>query len=91
MTAAEIAKLEPCERVAGYLLYSSKLAVILSRLRKNGRRDETWTEEETKEWELACDDLDPWWYALSTEDQDALLPAQVVIAAASNGEWPLKS
>lgn len=72
-------KLSSSERIAGYLFYSAKLAVLGSKLRKNGREDETWTLDEEKEWDTICDEIDPWWYALTEEDKKVLEPVEEIL------------
>lgn len=89
MTPKEIKALSPVERIAGYLLVECKLIAILARLRKNGRSDETWTIEEEAEWEDACDQVDPWAYALSEEELEAIKPITCYLSSIGRGEWPL--
>ena len=76
----EIEKLSSCERIAGYLFYSSKLAMVGARLRKNNRSDFSWTPEEHEEWDSVCDEVEPWWYALSDEEHAALSDVEVFMA-----------
>lgn len=82
----KVSELSPSERVAGYLFYSTKLAMIGARLRKDNRADESWTVEEEQEWDDCCDELDGWWYALSKEEREFIEPAQLVISVLTRGE-----
>lgn len=79
--------LTPGERIAGYLQLSSALAVLGAGLRKGGREDETWSEEEQQRWDAATDALDPWWYAMSDEEKAAIQPVELVLAQITRGEW----
>lgn len=64
----EIKNLSSTERIAGYIFYSAKLAMLGAKLRKENRPDESWTEQEHKEWDFICDELEPWHHALSEEE-----------------------
>lgn len=85
----KLEQLHPVERLAGYLHYSTKLAMVGAKLRKGDREDSTWTPEEEAEWDAVCDELDGWWYALTPEEKKALEPADLIIASITRGEWPL--
>lgn len=89
MQKKDIALLTSCERLAGYMLVSSKLAVIGARLRKDGREDHTWSEAEIEEWDKACDEIDPWWFALSEEEKEGLKNIEVFMADLTCARWPL--
>lgn len=86
---SKLEQLSPVERVAGYLHLTTKLAMVGARLRKDNRDDSTWTLEEEEEWYSICDELDPWWYALSDEERKTIEPANLIIASITRGEWPL--
>ena len=80
MTKEEIEALTSCERLAGYMIASSKLAMIGARLRKNGRDDKIWSVDENKEWDEAADELDPWWYSLTSEEMEKVKEIEVFMA-----------
>jgi hypothetical protein len=73
-------------RLAGYLLVEAKLTCLLSELRLNYDDDKNWPEEDEKKYEDLCDELDPWWYALSEEEKAFLQPITIRHAVLSNGE-----
>ena len=89
MNRQQIEALTPCERLAGYMLVSSKLAALGARLRKDGRKDSTWTIEEDEEWYNACIETDPWWFAMSEEEQEAIKKIEVFMADLTCARWPL--
>ena len=90
MTREEIKALTPVERVAGFVLASAKLAVVGARLRKDGRQDDTWTDEENAEWDNAADEIDPWSHALTEEDRKHLWNIEHTFACITNVQWPPK-
>lgn len=94
MNTEEIKKLTPQERVAGYLARDAKLAEIGCRLRVRHHHestdyDEKWTPEEEKEWDDACDDIEPWFYALSDEEKQQIWEIVLVFSQLARGEWPI--
>ncbi len=74
------------EIIARYLMHSARLAVLGSTIRKDNRSDESWTKEESDEWDAICDDIDPWWYALSEEDKKKIDCVQEVMSKLTCGE-----
>jgi hypothetical protein len=72
-------------RLAGYLRHNSELTECLAELRLT-KEDEAWTDEDDKKVEYLRDALDPWWYALSEEEKDFLLPLDLVHAALACGD-----
>lgn len=78
--------LSSSERIAGYLFYSCKLAMLGAKLRKEGRQDESWTEEENKEYDAVGDEIDLWWYSLSEEEIEVIEPIEVMLAKLTLGE-----
>lgn len=76
----KIKDLTSCERLAEYMIASSKLAMVGARLRKNNRDDKTWTTDENKEWNDAADELDPWYYSLTTEEKDKVKKIEIFMA-----------
>lgn len=87
----KIKKLSSPERIAGYLFYSSKLAMCGARIRKDNRTDYSWTPEEEEEWYSICDDLESWWYALSDEEHTALDAVEIFMAKLTRAESVLDS
>jgi hypothetical protein len=88
MNSEEIRKLTPQERIAGFMARDARVAEIGCKLRSH-KEDEEWTPEEEKEWDDACDDLDPWWYALSEEEHAAIKEIYLVFSQLARGEWPI--
>ncbi len=81
-----MSNLSSSERIAGYLFYSSKLAMLGAKLRKDNREDETWTSDEEKEWDIICDEIDPWFYSLSQEERNAIKGVEEVLSKLTRGE-----
>lgn len=87
----EIKKLPPSLRVAGYLARSARHAELGARLRLNGRPDESWTPEEDAEWDRLCDEIDPWWYAMTDEDKAEARKVDLYLASLCRGEYPMET
>lgn len=93
MTVEEITALPKIVRVAGYL---SKMALLdecgaklrVAHAHHSTDHDEKWTPEEEAEWDRLCDDLDPWWDALSAEEKAMINPIIVFSACLCRGEDP---
>jgi hypothetical protein len=92
MKREEVKKLTPQERVAGYLARSARITEIGARLRvKYGGDDTSWTAEEEAEWDAACDETDPWWEAMTPEEQAVTRQMAPLFGALGRGEnmpWP---
>ena len=84
--AKEIQDLPQNIRVAGYIHAMSELDVLLAHLRLNGRLDSDWTVEEQTQYEKLMENTEPWWYALSSEEKDFVLPIMIRTAILANGE-----
>ena len=84
--AEEIKKLPQNIRLAEYIIRDAKLALVGAKLRMNGREDETWTEEEVKEWEEAVEEQEPYWYALSEDERGFLRDINRDLAVLCCGE-----
>lgn len=83
-----IKALSPQERMAGYLVRVARLAELGVKLRL-AKEDNEWTEEESKEWENICDEIDPWFYALTNEENIYLGKiCNDLFSALARGEMP---
>ena len=71
MTEEEIKCLHPAIRIAGYLTRNAALSEYGAKLR-TVKQDEEWTEEENTEWDRLCDQVEPWWYAMSDDERNWL-------------------
>lgn len=91
MNFEEIVELTSTERIANYLFYLTKLAALGARLRKDERPDESWTVEETKEWDDVCDELEPWCYALSDREREAVDFVEEFVVKLMRGEIVTKT
>jgi hypothetical protein len=78
--------LSSSEKIANYLYYSTKLARLGAKLRKDNRKDETWTLAEEEEWDAICDEIDPWFYSLSQEERDSIKNVEEVLSRLTRGE-----
>lgn len=85
----EIEELSPPERISGYLYYSAKLSMLGAKLRKDNRDDSSWTPEEEEEWETIGEEIEPWWYALSKEEKEAISAVEIIMGSLTRGEWPV--
>jgi len=83
----EIKKMHPSVRMGGYLKHNALLCEYGAKLR-SVKEDEEWTEEESEEWDRLCDELDPWFYALTDKEREALMSAgmQTVFGIVARGE-----
>lgn len=72
-------------RLVGYIVRNTKLTEYLATLRLK-KDDEEWTDAEAEKWEDLCEEIEPWWYALSKEEQDFLKPINTITAILANGE-----
>lgn len=63
--------MHPTVRLAGYFARTAALAECGARLRTE-KEDEDWTEEENAEWDRLCDEIEPWFYALSDAEREFL-------------------
>lgn len=82
-----IRALPKVQRLAGYLARLAALDEVGARFRTN-KEDEEWTEEEHNEWDKYCDELDPWWYALSEEEKCSVNYVENYMACLCRGELP---
>lgn len=90
MKVEEIKALHPAIRLAGYLFRSARLSEIGARLRTKYPDDkDDWSEEEWNEWDAACDEIDPYFYALNQEEKEAVKAADLTLASLCRGEYPL--
>ena len=88
MTRYEILQLSPPERLAGYLLVKSRLAVLGARLRKDDRQDDTWSVDEVFEWEAISDEIDDWNLCLSPQDIVVLQNIEWFVSDLTCGVYP---
>ncbi len=87
MTSQEIMLLPKPVRLAGYLARMAAVDELGAQLRCS-KEDEQWSEEEQAQWEALCDAVDPWFYALSSEEKQLLNPVIVFMACFARGEDP---
>jgi hypothetical protein len=85
----EIRQLHPTVRIAGYIARAAKINELGAKLR-TVKQDEEWTEEESKNWEDLCSDLDPWWIALSQQEKEYVVKFDEAFGAICRGEDLLK-
>ena len=87
MNINEIQNLHPTVRIAGYLARNMALAECGAKLR-TVKEDEEWTEEEEAEWDRLCDELDPWFYALTDAERELMtkIDANFFVSKLARGE-----
>ena len=93
MNVEQIKQLPKILRLIGYLSRSSKLSECGAKLRlahihEATDADERWTDEEEAEWDNLCDNVNPWWEALSNEEKILLKPLECFMACLCRGEDP---
>lgn len=87
-TKEQIIQLLPGQRIAGFLSRSAKLAELGAFLRANDRADETWTEQEIKEWNDLCSEFEVWRYSLRENEYEIIEEVDEFLASICRGEYP---
>jgi len=70
-TIEEIRNLHPAVRVAGYIVRNAAITECGAKLRTI-KEDEEWSKEEEEEYENACAESEPWFYALTDDERNFL-------------------